>query len=398
MDKAALKEMTDHHVDCIENVIRDIADYLHAHPELGMEETLASAYLRQILAEAGFSVHDCVPEAFPTAFTAVAGTGPVHIGFLAEYDALPGIGHACGHNLIAAMSVGAAIAFAASAGTLATVHVYGCPAEETAASKAYMSEHGVFNGLTAALIIHPGSDKTTLGGTSYATHPLEFTFTGKPAHVADPDYHGINALDALVDFYGRLQELSRQFTERHIIGAIITEGGTAPNIVPERAVLRATIRALKTEYLEGTMLPQIRKLAEDVSIAHGTSLVMHHYEPLLKDMVNDPKLDVYFAEAFNELGEEIAFQDDSYAEGSTDVGNVSYETRVSQPSICIGYDVAAHTPEFAAAAGSSYAKLQAVLGAKAMARVAIDVLGEKDIHPATPADDQAAWLKAFNEI
>ncbi len=253
MDGKTMKDISDRKVDEIEQCIWDIADYLHSHPELGTQEVLASAYLRRVLTEAGFTVGDCVPEAFPTAFEAVCGSGPVHIGFLAEYDALPGIGHGCGHNLIAAMSVGAAIAFAAAASDEATIHVYGCPAEETAASKAYMSAHHVFDSLTAALIIHPGEDKTTLGGTSYATHPLEFTFTGKPAHVADPSYHGINALDALVDFYGQLKQLEQTFTERHIIGTIITEGGTAPNIIPDRAVMRATIRALKTEYLEQTM-------------------------------------------------------------------------------------------------------------------------------------------------
>lgn len=131
------------------------------------------------------------------------------MGFLAEYDALPEIGHGCGHNLIAAMSVGAALAFAKAAGDKATVHVYGCPAEETVGSKVYMSEHGVFDGLDAAVIVHPGTDKTYIGGTSYATHPMQFTFLGKAAHVADATYHGVNALDALVDFYGRLKAYER---------------------------------------------------------------------------------------------------------------------------------------------------------------------------------------------
>lgn len=395
MDGKTMKAVSDRKVDEIESCIWGIAEYLHSHPELGTHEVLASAYLRRVLEEAGFTVNDCVPEAFPTAFEAVCGSGPVHIGFLAEYDALPGIGHGCGHNLIAAMSVGAAIAFAAAAASEATIHVYGCPAEETAASKAYMSAHHVFDNLTAALIIHPGEDKTTLGGTSYATHPLEFTFMGKPAHVADPAYHGINALDALVDFYGQLKQLEQTFTERHIIGAIITEGGTAPNIIPDRAVMRATIRALKTEYLEQTMLPQIKDLAQRVSDAHGTKLTMCHYEPLLMDMVNDPRLDVDFADAFSELGEEFDIKDDDFAEGSTDVGNVSYITRVSQPSLCIGYDISAHTPEFAAAAGSRYARIQALVGAKAMARVAIDVLHEKPVRE-NPADErEAAWRQAF---
>lgn len=376
MNKKEMKDTVCRSVKDLQPVIYGIADYLHAHPEVSKEEKLGAAYLRNILKKHDFVVTDLVPEAYPTAFHAVFGQGDLQIGFLAEYDALPGIGHGCGHNLIAAMSLGAAIAFSHVAGTAATVHVFGCPAEETAGSKIYMSDHGVFDDLDAALIIHPGSDKTMIGGTSYATHPMEFTFTGKSAHVADSHYHGINALDALVDFYGKLKEYDMQLKERHIIGAIITEGGTAPNIIPDKAVLKATIRALDADFLENTMLPHIRSLAQDVSDEHGTVLDMYHYEPLFRNMVNDARLDVYFADAFSELYEEFGIKEDDYAEGSTDVGDVSQITRVSQPEICIGYDIAAHTPEFAAAAGSDYGRLQALTGAKAMAMVAVDVMTE----------------------
>lgn len=377
MDKKEMKQEGCRQVDVLQPVIYEIASYLHAHPELGKQEVLASSYLRHVLSAHRFQVEDCVPEAFPTAFHASYGQGPCHIGFLAEYDALPELGHACGHNLIAAMSIGAAIAFANVCGELATVHVYGCPAEETVGSKVYMSEHGVFDGLDAAMLIHPSSDTTCIGGTSYATHPLQFTFLGKSAHVADPEYHGINALDTLVDFYGRLKAYEKTLTERHIIGAIITEGGTAPNVVPDKAVMKATIRALRTEYLEEKMLPDIKALAQDTAKEHGAAVQMLHYEPLFKNMVNDAKMEVYFAEAFSDLYEEFTVEDDDAAEGSTDVGNVSQVTRVSQPEICIGYHIAAHTKEFAEAAGSDLGKMQSLVGAKAMVRVAVDLAFEK---------------------
>lgn len=376
MDKKEMKQHICAHVDQLKPVLYGIAEYLHAHPEVGKEERMGSAYLRKVLEEQGFTVQPLVPEAFPTAFHATCGHGALQIGFLAEYDALPGIGHGCGHNLIAAMSIGAAIAYASVAKGEATVHVYGCPAEETQASKVYMSDAGVFDGLNAALIMHP-SDKTAIGGTSYATHPLQFTFTGKEAHVADPDYHGINALDALVDFYGRLKKLQDTFEKPHVIGAIITEGGTAPNIVPARAVLKATIRSLDATYLEQTMLPAIKAVAQETAEAHGTGLELFHYEPLCKNMVNDPRLDVYFAENFSRLYEKFSVKEDDEADGSTDVGNVSQLTRASQPEIEIGDDISAHTPEFAAAAGTEYAKMQALTGAKAMAMVAVDVQFEK---------------------
>lgn len=378
MNSKELKQQICQHVDDLQAVIYGIAEYLHEHPETGKKEVLASAYLRDILKKNGFTVASLVPEEYPTAFHASCGRGPFQMAFLAEYDALPGMGHGCGHNLIAAMSIGAAIAFSRVSGEEATVHVFGCPAEETAGSKIYMSRQGVFDSIDAAVIIHPGTDRTYIGGTSYATHPLEFTFYGKSAHVADAVYHGVNALDALIDFYGKLKEYDRQLEERHIIGAIITEGGIAPNIIPEKAVMKATIRALDAGFLEKVMLPRIRRMAQDVSDAHGTTLVMEHYEPLFRNMVNDAKMDVYFADAFNELYEEFGVREDDYAEGSTDVGDVSHVTRVSQPEICIGYDIAAHTPAFAAAAGSDYGKMQALTGAKAMAMVAVDVMTEPE--------------------
>lgn len=378
MDKQKMKEAACRKVDELQPLIYEIADYIHAHPELGGSEYLASSYLRKVLGAAGFTVEDIVPEAFPTAFHASWGDGPFHMGFLAEYDALPEIGHGCGHNLIAAMSVGAALAFAAVCGAGATVHVYGCPAEETAGSKVYMSDQGVFDELDATVILHPCADTTSIGGTSYASHPMEFTFLGKAAHIADREYEGINALDALVDFYRQLKDLEQTWTETHLIGAIITDGGIAPNIVPDKAVMRATIRALDAQYLETVMLPQIRELAQAVAQAHGAEVAMVHYEPLYKNMIQDAKINVYFAEAFNALHEPFDVKDDDYADGSSDVGNVSQVTRACQPEICICYDAAAHTEKFAAAAGGELGKMQALVGAKAMAMVAVEVMNEKN--------------------
>lgn len=356
------------------DTFNNIADYIHDHPELGCNEVLASTYLKELLSNEGFMVENILPDQFTTAFKASKGQGNIHIGFLAEYDALPEIGHGCGHNLIAAISTTAAMVCASQLPNDVTIHLFGCPAEETIGSKVMMSEAGVFDGLGAALICHPGSE-TTFGGTSYATHPLQITFKGKPAHVADPDYHGINALDALVDFYQRLSELEKSFTQPYILGKIITEGGTAPNIIPERAVLRATIRSLSTTYLEKTMLPQIKSLAKEVAEKHGTELEMIHYEPLFKDMVNHKLLESYARSNFTALGiEDIKTYPDDYADGSTDVGNVSHVVPTIQPEIKIGDDIAAHTPEFAAAAGSQYGKDMALNAVKGLCMTVVDIL------------------------
>lgn len=298
------------------------------------------------------------------------------IGFLAEYDALPDIGHGCGHNLICLMSLGAGLAFNAVTDKIAQTVIFGCPAEETIGAKLNIADNGYFDDLQACLIIHP-DDKTTIGGTSFATHPLEITFLGKEAHVADPVYHGINALDALVDFYQEFKKLKQSFTKPNIIGTIITDGGIAPNIIPAKATLRATIRSLDTDYLEEVMLPQIKKLAQKIAQKHQTQLKMHHYEPLYKNLRSDKLLNQYYQENFSLLGEKYTLLPDDFADGSTDVGNVSHVTRTCQPTICIGNNLFVHTLEFANASGSEYAKKQALIGAKAMAMTAIDVLFEK---------------------
>ncbi|WP_027397753.1 amidohydrolase [Anaerovibrio lipolyticus] len=354
--------------------LNNIADYIHANPELGCEEVKSSAYLRELLKNEGFTVEDVLKDQFPTAFQASYGNGDIHIGFLAEYDALPEIGHGCAHNLIAAMSTTASIVCGKALREKITVHLFGCPAEETIGSKVMMSEAGLFDGLTAALICHPGCD-TTFGGTSYATHPLQITFKGKPAHVADPDYHGINALDALVDFYTQLAELEKTFTEPYILGRIITEGGTAPNIIPDRAVMKATIRSLSTTYLEEAMLPKIKELAKRISDKHGTEVDLYHYEPLFKNMVNHKKLETYAKNNFSSLGiEDIKVFPDDYADGSTDVGNVSHVVPTIQPEIKIGDDIAAHTPEFAVAADSAYGKEMALKAVKGMCMTVADIV------------------------
>ena len=376
MNKKELKERLWDAVDDYEELLRHIGTTLYEHPETGKNEYKAAAELKNILSRQGFTVTNPVEDQFPTAFEAVKGTGAVHIGFLAEYDALPELGHACGHNLIAAMSTVAAVATAQCCSEELTIHLYGCPAEETEGSKVYMAQKGLFDDLTAALIIHP-SDRTMIGGTSYATHPLRVTFMGKAAHVADKEYKGLNALDSLVDFYKRLKELEETFDKPHLLGCIITEGGTAPNIVPDRATLKATVRALDTDYLENVMLPQIKSLAAEVAKDHHTPVETEHYEPLYKNMINNAALNVYFIEAFNALHEEFGVYEEEDAEGSTDVGNVSHVTRAAQPEIAIGYHINAHTPEFTTAANSDFAYIQALTGAKAMVAVAAEVLFEK---------------------
>lgn len=372
MNKQALKEQVVAVVNAMATELKEISLFLYNNPELGGHEYQAIQILTQAAKRRGFSVQQNI-SGYETSFIASYGSSGPRIAFLAEYDALPELGHACGHNLIAAMSFGAAVAFAATAGDQATSYLIGCPAEETSGAKVAMAADGVFSSLTAAFIIHP-ADNNNIGGTSYATHPLKVTFHGYPAHVASKTDRGINALDALVMFYQGLKPLRQTFTQETILAGIITHGGIAPNIVPEKAEAKFTVRALSSAYLEETVLPSVRRLAEGIALATGTTVETVHYEPLFKELINDPPLMELFKNNMALLGETVTVLSPSDADGATDVGNVSHATRTIHPDLSIGCRFAAHTPGFATAAGSDYAQDRLLIGAKAMAMTAIDLL------------------------
>lgn len=374
MDKKALKEHAIALIDAMAPELKEISLFLHKHPELGEQEYEAAKLLRAAAEHQGFKVEQNI-SGYETAFVATKGSFGPKIAFLAEYDALPELGHACGHNLIAAMSWGAAAAFAAVTGDQAVSCLIGCPAEETSGAKVRMASDGVFDGLKAALIIHP-ADRNNIGGTSYATHPLRITFHGRPAHVASKTNKGVNALDALIMFYQGIKPLRQSFTQETILAGIITKGGAAPNIVPEEAEAKFTIRALSSHYLEETVIPAVKQLAAGIALATGTSVETEHYEPLYKELINDPQLMNLFENNMTLLDETVTILDPMDAGGSTDVGNVSHQAPTIHPDISIGSNLSAHTPEFAIATGSDYAQERLLIGAKAMAMTAIDLLEE----------------------
>ena len=374
MDKQALKNRAIAFVDDIAPELKKISLFLHHNPELGNQEYQAVQLLTRTVRQYGFSLQQNV-SGYETAFIAHKGSRGPKIAFLAEYDALPGLGHACGHNLIATMSLSAALAFAEVAADQAVSYLIGCPAEETTGSKVAMAADRVFDSFTAALIIHPAA-QNAIGGTSFATHPLKVTFYGRPAHVASQNDKGINALDALVLFYQKVKDLRKTFTEKNILAGIITKGGMAPNIVPAEAEAKFTIRSLSAKYLEETMLPAVRKLAEEVALATGTKVKAVHYEPLFQELINDLHLMKLFQNNMALLGETVTVEASNDAGGSTDVGNVSHATPTINPDIGIGSGLVGHTPEFAVAAGSAYAQERLLIGAKAMVMTAIDLLPE----------------------
>ena len=357
-------------IDSMAEELCGVSLYLHHNPELGLNEHKAVKVINQFLETHNFTSQVGLTE-LPELQTALRGdyngTAQHKIAFL---GALPELGHGCGHNLIAMMSLGAAIAFSQSAPEAWGTTFFGCPAEETIGGKVYMAEAGLFKGYEAALIIHPGGENE-VGGTSLATHPLEVTFHGRSCHIASLTDSGINALDCAVDLYQRVKELKKIFPKGAIVGAIFTEAGTAPNVVTPKATLRMTVRGRTVDDLEGIILPAIKAAAQEIGASYGAQVEMHHYEPLFKDMRQDKKLLDLFKDVMTEFGETPRILPDDEADGSTDVGNVSYEVPTAQPTLQIGLGLEAHTPEFTCAAGSDYGLAQAIKGAKIMAVVAL---------------------------
>ncbi len=240
-------------IDSMAEELCDVSLYLHDNPELGLDEHKAVKVINQFLETHNFTSQVGLTD-LPELQTALRGdyngSAQHKIAFLGEYDALPELGHGCGHNLIAMMSLGAAIAFSQSAPEAWGTTFFGCPAEETIGGKVYMAEAGLFKGYEAALIIHPGGENE-VGGTSLATHPLEVTFHGRSCHIASLTDSGINALDCAVDLYQRVKALKKTFPKGAIVGAIFTEAGTAPNVVTPKATLRMTVRGRTVNDLEG---------------------------------------------------------------------------------------------------------------------------------------------------
>ena len=245
-------------IDGMQDELKSISLFLHNNPELGQQEVLAVDKISQYMMDNGFDTTVGLTERLElrTAMRCDIGTNRLHkIAFLGEYDALPELGHGCGHNLIAIMSMGAAIAFSQTSRETWGTTFFGCPAEETIGGKVYMAEEGLFKGYDGALIIHPGGENE-VGGTSLATHPLEVTFRGRSCHIASLTDSGINALDCAVDLYQSIKQMkTNTFPKGAIVGAVFTQAGTAPNVVTDKATLRMTVRGATVADLEDLILP-----------------------------------------------------------------------------------------------------------------------------------------------
>ncbi len=370
----ALKETAAKAVDDLVPELIALSRRIHEHPELGYEEVQASGWLSDFLEQKGLEVErgfDGMATAFRASFSGGSG-GPV-VAILAEYDALPEIGHACGHNIIGVSAAGAGAALRSALPSIAgTVQVIGCPAEETGGSKAIMARDGVFGGVTAALSMHPGS-QTGGGAGSLAITPLTFKFYGRPAHAAASPHEGINALDALLQMFNGINALRQHVKSDVRIHGIVRRGGVAPNIVPDYAEGEFYVRAAAREYLD-VVVAKVKDCAAAGAMAAGARLEVEEGVSYDDMRPNRPLMQACL-ENLRLLGEESEETFGQRISASTDVGNVSHVCPTAAPSIAIApHTVPTHSREFAVAAVSDAGHRGLVLATKMLALTAIDVL------------------------
>lgn len=354
-----------------------VSRFLHANPEIAYEERQASELLAGVLTEHGFAVTRGAAD-LPTAFTGLAGAGTPRIAFMAEYDALPGLGHACGHNLIGAASLGAALAVRRILDrTAGTVLLVGCPAEEKGGGKIALVEAGVFRDVDAAMLVHP-SNRTEPVKLALGMRELGVEYSGKASHAAAAPDQGVNALDAAVLAYTAIGVLRQQMRSDARVHGIITHGGQAPNIIPEFAAARFYVRALDLAYMD-ELFGRVVQCCEAAAQATGCQLKMttatrdyHPFKPVYR-------LAGLFQQNLEALGEAIDQGPVDKEVGSSDVGNVSQVVPTVQPMLQIcPRAVNVHQPAFAEAAVSERGHQGMLAAAKAMAMTAVDLLVDAD--------------------
>ena len=372
MDLSQVKTEVWKRIDEIADELWDIALKIHENPELGFEEHKAAAWLTAALEKGGFQVERGVG-GMETAFVAVHPTqaeGPA-VAFLAEYDALPELGHACGHNIIAAIALGAGLGLAPFKETLpGKLMVIGTPAEEGGGGKIKLIDAGIFSDVDVAMMVHP-ADRTLVERGSLSITEVKIEFHGKPAHASGSPEEGINALDAVIQTFVGLNALRQHIRDGARIHGIITHWGTKPNIVPEYAAALFYVRDIDDDYKE-ELVEKLRKCAEGAALATGAKLtftrVGHEYKSMRPNH--------HLAQSFRKNIEELGFEIDppKGGMGSTDMGDVSQVVPAIHPYIKIApTGTPGHSHEFAQAARSEEARKGMIAAAKALAAVALEL-------------------------
>lgn len=304
------------------------------------------------------------------------------IGFLAEYDALAGLGHGCGHNIIGVSSVLAACSLAPLLElTGGEVIVFGTPAEEggnNGSAKASFVRAGLFDDVDACMMIHPGN-KTAITTSSLANHPIEFEFFGRPAHAAGCPEKGINALDAMILFFSGVNALRQHVTSDVRIHGIITHGGDAPNIIPEYTKARFYVRANTIATCE-EITNKVIQIAKGAALSTGCEVKYNTYQNIVEDLIVYPLFNELFKKIATEVGLIVEDINPNESKGSTDAGNVSHVIPTIHPSVKIcDSEVVTHTEEFKQAAISKQGDEGLLQSAEILARIGLRLLSDGEL-------------------
>lgn len=392
-DVAALKQAVCAAVDEMAPRLIELSHKIHDHPEFQYEEHQASAWLCEFLAGAGVPAElgTC---GMPTAFAGGrqgAGPGPT-VAFVAEYDALRGLGHACGHNILGTSNAGAAAALARVLPQLpGRMRIYGTPAEEGGGGKLPFVRDGYFQGVDAAITMHPGGGARPhgVGGRCLASQPVTFKYYGKPAHAAGNPQDGINALDALIQTFNGINALRQHLRQEVRIHGIVRHGGEAPNVTPDFTQGEFRVRAPTTEEAKATFA-KVRACAEAGALAAGARLEVE-LGPFYEEMNPNAALGEAAIANLQALGLPTAPPNPGVASHSTDLGNVSRVCPTVSVSINIaGQGISPHQHEFATAAASPEGDRGLIAAAKAMAMTAIDVLTDPALRERAAAEFAAS--------
>lgn len=369
----ARKQQAQAAIDAAGDALREISLAIHGKPELNFEEHHAHAVLTDFLSAAGFAVERGA-YGMPTAFAATAGSGSPTIAVFCEYDALPEIGHACGHNLIAISGLATGIALkAALRDGEGTVRVLGSPAEEGGGGKVLMIDRGALADVDIAMMLHP-SPGDGAWANLIAREEVHVDYYGRNAHAGAAPWMGVNALDALVMAYNGISAMRQQMRPTDRVHGVITRGGAKPNIIPDHTSAEFYIRARNSAELE-ELRGKVMGCFEGAATATGCRLEHRIPSPTYTEVVtNDILAEAYCGnmQAFEVLLPTKQQQAGGIAGASTDMGNVSYVVPSIHPSFRIPTDAPNHTPGFTAAAATEEAHRATLRAAKALAMTALD--------------------------
>ncbi|MDQ2652860.1 MAG: M20 family metallopeptidase, partial [Chloroflexota bacterium] len=329
VDLVAAQQAATDAIAAARNGLIELSRFIHANPEIALEEVKSSAACAEFLEQHGFTLTRGVAD-LPTAFAATVGAGEPKIAYLSEYDALPGIGHGCGHNLIAIAGIGAGIGLAAALphlGGKGQVAVFGTPAEEAVGGKVIMANAGVFDGVSAAMGAHPGTIEAVCptvegSGNALACVLVRVTFHGQAAHAAADPFNGVNALNAVIETFNGINALRQHITSDARIHGIITHGGEASNVIPKYARAAFLVRAATQSYV-AELTEKVRNIARGAALMTGTELKIEE-GTLHADMRPSYVLGERYKANMEDVGLDLSHGREGRGMHSTDFGDISY--------------------------------------------------------------------------